>query len=401
MDLDSFFVSVERLLNPTLNGKPVIVGGVGDRGVVSSCSYEARSMGVRSAMSFKKARQLCPDGIYMPGHMSEYGRYSKMVTDIIADKAPLFEKASIDEFYIDLTGMDKYNSVYDWATQLRQAIIAQTGLPISFGLSVNKMLAKMATNEAKPNGQYMIPLGTEQQFLDPLPVGRIPFCGEKTEKFLHTKGIKTIYDLRQFSAEALHNWMGQSGIDLWQRAHGKASVNVQPYYDPKSMSTERTFNHDSKDVEWLKKVFISLVEKLAFELREERKLTACVAIKIRYKNFETHTKQLSIKATANSKLLLEKVLYLFNDFYENEREVRLLGVRFSNLEEGGYQADMFQDTEKEMKLYKAIDGLKVKHGKNKVVLAQNLGVENIKRNDPKADLNKEEKLTKPKNKKSR
>ncbi|MBL7777914.1 MAG: DNA polymerase IV [Chitinophagales bacterium] len=401
MDLDSFFVSVERLLDPSLNGKPVIVGGVGDRGVVSSCSYEARSMGVRSAMSFKKARQLCPNGVYMQGHMSEYSKYSKMVTDVIAERAPLFEKASIDEFYIDLTGMDKYNNVYDWATQLRQAIIAQTGLPISFGLSINKMLAKMATNEAKPNGQYMIPLGTEQQFLDPLPVGRIPFCGEKTEKFLHTKGVKTIYDLRQFSADALQHWMGQSGIDLWHRAHGKASVNVQPYHDPKSMSSERTFHKDSQDKEWLKKVFISLVEKLAFELRDERKLAGCVAIKIRYKNFETHTKQLSIKPTANSKLLLEKVLYLFNDFYEVGRDVRLLGVRFSSLEEGGYQADMFQDTEKEMKLYKAIDSLKVKHGKSKIVLAQNLGTETIKRNDPKADLNKEVKLLATKNKKFR
>jgi len=392
LDLDSFFVSVERLFDPSLNGKPVVVGGTSTRGVVSSCSYEARKYGIHSAMSTTKAKKLCPHAIFLWGRMNDYSSYSKIVTDIIAERAPLFEKASIDEFYVDLTGMDKYFGVYKWAAELRQKIIAETKLPISWGLSVNKMMAKMATNEAKPNGQYMIELGKEQEFLDPKPIGKIPFCGEKTEKFLNAKGIKTIYDLRQFSKEALYNWMGKSGVDLWERAHGRATATLHPYHEPKSMSSDRTFDRDTNDSEWLKKVIIALTEKLAFELREEKFLTSCVAIKIRYSNFETHTKQLAIPITSNSKVLMEKAIHLFNELFDTKRKVRLLGVRFSDLEKGAYQINLFDDREKDILLYKAIDEMKTKHGKEKLVLAQNLNMENLKRNDPKAFLNKEVKL---------
>lgn len=400
LDLDSFFVSVERIFDPSLNGKPVIVGGTGDRGVVSSCSYEARQFGVRSAMNFKRARQLCPHGIYLMGHHTEYSRYSKMVTDIIAARAPLFEKASIDEFYIDLTGMDKYFGCWKWSTELRKKIISETKLPISFGLSVNKMLAKMATNEAKPNGELMIELGKEQEFLDPLSVGKIPFCGEKTEKFLNSKKIKTIYDLRLFSAEALHNWMGEHGVELWNRAHGRGSVTIHPYHDPKSMSSERTFDKDSNNVAWLQKVIIALTEKLAFELRDEKKLTKCVALKVCYENFETHTKQISVSATSNTKILTEKALHCFDAFYDTSRKVRLLGVKFSNLEEGVYQINLFEDREKDILLYKAVDEMKTKHGKDKLVLAQNLNIGNVKRNDPKADLDKQAKYERTKAKRT-
>ena len=391
LDLDSFFVSVERLFDPSLIGRPVIVGGTSTRGVVSSCSYEARKCGVHSAMPTSKAKKLCPDAVFLWGRMEDYSRYSKMVTDIIAARAPLFEKASIDEFYIDLTGMEQYFGTYKWATELREKIIAETKLPISWGLSINKMLAKMATNEGKPNGQYRIELGKEQEFLDPKPVGKIPFCGEKTEAFLNSKGVKTIYDLRMFSREALHNWMGKSGVDLWERAHGRATSVIQPYHEPKSISSERTFDADTDDAEWLKKVIIALTEKLAFELREEKKLTSCVAIKIRYTGFETHTKQMTIPITSNSKVLMEKAIHLFTEVFDTNRKVRLLGVKFSSLEDGAYQINLFDDREKDILLYKAIDEMKNKHGKEKLVLAQNLNLGNVKRNDPKAELDKEAK----------
>jgi len=399
MDLDSFFVSVERLFDKSLIGKPVIVGGSSNRGVVSSCSYEARKFGVHSAMSIVKARKLCPHGIFVSGRMSDYGHYSKMVTDIIAERAPMFEKASIDEFYVDLTGMDKYYGCWKWSTELRQAIVRETNLPISFGLSINKMLAKMATNEGKPNGQYMIELGKEQEFLDPKPVGKIPFCGDKTVKFLNDKGIHTIYDLRQFSPEALNNWLGKHGYDLWNRAHGRGTAELHPYHDPKSMSSERTFNADTDDADWLKKVIISLTEKLGFELREEKKLTKCVAIKIRYSDFSTYTRQLAIPATSNSKILMEVALKIFAEAYDTNRDVRLIGVKLSNLEEGAYQINMFDDNEKEVLLYKAIDEMKAKHGLNKVTLAQNIGLGNVKRNDPEADMNREVKREQSKSKK--
>ena len=389
LDLDSFFVSVERLFDKTLEGKPVIVGGTSNRGVVSSCSYEARKMGVHSAMPIVKAKQLCPNGIYLKGRMNEYGRFSGMVTDIIAARSPLFEKASVDEFYIDLTGMDKFFGAYKWSTELRQAIIKETKLPISFGLSINKMLAKMATNEAKPNGQYMIEPGKEQEFLDAKPVSKIPMCGEKTVEFLATKGIHTIYDLRQFSVEALHGWLGKSGTFLWQRAHGIDVGEVHAYHDPKSMSSERTFDTDTNDVDWLKKVLISLAEKLAHELRGEKKLAACVAIKLRYSDFSTFSKQIAIPATSNSKVLIEKTLYLMDELHQSGRKVRLIGVKFTNLADGNYQINMFDDREKDILLYKAIDEMKNKHGAGKVILAQNLNIKTGEHHDSRAALHKE------------
>jgi DNA polymerase IV len=401
LDLDSFFVSVERLFDKNLIGKPVIVGGSSNRGVVSSCSYEARKFGVHSAMPIVTAKKLCPQGIYVSGRMDEYGKYSGMVTDIIAERAPLFEKASIDEFYIDLTGMDKFFGVYKWSTALRQKIMSTTGLPISFGLSVNKMLAKMATNEAKPNGQYIIEPGKEQEFLDPKPVGKIQGCGEKTVEFLNSKGIITIYDLRQFTLKAMEQMLGKQGTYLWNRANGIDHGEVHAYHDPKSMSSERTFDTDTNDVAWLEKVIIGLTEKLAFELRGQSKLTACLAVKIRYSDFSTHSKQMVVPATTNSKLLIEKMLHLFHEFYQPGRKVRLMGVKFTNLSEGNYQINMFEDREKDVLLYKAIDEMKVKHGNGKIILAQNLGLGNVKRNDPRADINREVKRGEGKSKKGK
>ncbi len=391
LDLDSFFVSVERLFDKSLIGKPVIVGGTSNRGVVSSCSYEARKMGVHSAMPIVTAKKLCPNGFYVNGKMNEYIKYSGIVTDIIAERAPVFEKASIDEFYVDLTGMERFFGSYKWSTDLRNRIIAETNLPISWGLSINKMLAKMATNEAKPNGQYMIPEGKEQEFLDSKPVGKIPMCGEKTVEFLKAKGIETIYDLRQFSLVALQTWLGKQGSYLWHRAHGIDLGEVQPYHDPKSMSSERTFERDTTDAEWLKKVIILLSDKLAFELRSEKKMSGCVAIKIRYADFSTHSKQMALASTSNSKVLLEKAIHLFNDLYETGRKVRLIGVRFSDLADGNYQINMFDDREKDILLYKAIDEMKNKHGSGKIILAQNMGVGNVKQNGILGAINKEAK----------
>lgn len=372
LDLDSFFVSVERLFDKSLTGKPVIVGGTSNRGVVASCSYEARKFGIHSAMPIVKARELCPNGIFLKGRYHDYGEFSRQVTDIIRDESPLFEKASVDEFYIDISGMDKYFGAYKWSSELRNKIIRQTNLPISFGLSINKMLAKMATNEAKPNGQFMIPPGKEQEFLDPKPVAKIPFCGEKTAAQLRAKGIETIYQLRQFTEEALEHWMGKHGIYLWRRAHGIDDSEVHPYHDAKSMSSERTFSEDSNDVDWLKGIITGLCENLAFELRAGKKLTGCVALKIRYQDFATHTIQTSMPATSNSRILIEKALQLFDSGYHLHNKVRLLGVRFTELTGGNYQINLFNDREKDILLYKAVDILKSKHGTDKIKLAQNI-----------------------------
>jgi DNA polymerase-4 len=390
LDLDSFFVSVERLKDPSLNGKPVIVGAVGNRGVVSSCSYEARKLGVHSAMSAVKARQLCPHGIYIGGDMASYSKYSRMVTQIIADTAPLFEKASIDEFYIDLTGMDKFFGSYKWATELREKIIRETGLPISFGLSVNKMMAKMATNTAKPNGQLQIERGKEQAFLDPLSVIKIPFVGEKMYKSLQKIKVETIADLRQIPLEKLLKYYGKSGADLWNRARGLSTAPVSNYREEKSISAERTFDTDTSDIEFHRSVIFILAEKLSHELRKLNRLTSCIAIKLRYNDFTTVSKQFTINYSHSSKYLIEQAQNIFHELYEKDRPVRLLGVRFSGLVFVNSQYDLFDDKEEENNLYKAIDSVKTKYGTNKLVLARGMDMGTIKRNkDVLAEMKRE------------
>ncbi len=229
MDLDSFFVSVECLRNASLKGKPLVVGGSGNRGVVASCSYEARAFGVRSAMPVRLARQLCPDMVVISGDMESYSKYSRLITDIIRSEVPLFEKASIDEFYIDATGMDRFFHTRQWAVELRSKIIRESGLPLSMGLSANKMVSKVATGTAKPNNTRMIDPGTEMAFLEPMPIERIPMIGEKTAAMLHRTGVYTVGMLRQIPLQLLENMLGKAGPELWRRAHGIDSSPVVPY----------------------------------------------------------------------------------------------------------------------------------------------------------------------------
>ncbi|MFN8276535.1 MAG: DNA polymerase IV [Chitinophagales bacterium] len=390
LDLDSFFVSVERLKDPSLIGKPVIVGAVGHRGVVSSCSYEARAMGVHAAMSSAQAHRLCPNGIYLRGDSVAYSQYSRMVTEVIAAEAPLYEKASIDEFYIDLTGMDKYFGAWKWSVALREKIISATGLPISFGLSVNKMLAKMATNAGKPNGQFCISPGTEQEFLDPLPVGKIPFVGEKLEARLVQMGIRTVAELR---AVPLHNLMrifGKTGVALYQRARGEHMSEVHPYREEKSVSVERTFDEDTADVVFLHAALFVLTEKLSYDLRKLKRLTACVTVKIRYHDFTTVSRQTTIHDTLSTTTLIQEATALFDAFYEPGRTVRLIGIRFSHLTYAGGQMSFFDQQEEETKMYAAIDEVKKKYGNSKIVLARGMDIAHVKRNrDVQAQLREE------------
>ena len=380
MDLDSFFVSVERLKDPSLLGKPVIVGGVGARGVVSSCSYEARKSGVHSAMPGAKAHKLCPHGIFLPGDSSSYSKYSRMVTQIIADTSPLFEKASIDEFYVDLTGMDKYFGSYKWSSELRQKIIKETGLPISFGLSINKMLAKMATNDAKPNGQLMIERGKEQDFLDPKPVGKIPHVGEKLQESLKRMNINTIYELRQMPIDNLMKIFGKTGTMLWNRARGISNSPVANYREEKSISVERTFDMDTTDIEFLQSALFVLTEKLSYDLRKLNRLTSCITVKVRYDDFSTTSHQHTVDYSLSSKYLIEMSAALFKTLYETGRPVRLIGVRFSHLIHSNTQFELFNDREEENNLYKAIDTVKSKYGTSKLILARGIDLGNVKRN---------------------
>lgn len=363
LDLDSFFVSVAVLSDPSLKGKAVIVGGSKDRGVVTTCSYEARKFGVHSAMPMKKAMQLCPHAIIVHSARGEYSRYSRWVTDIIAAKAPLFEKASIDEFYIDLTGMDKFFDPYKWTIDLRNEIIAETKLPISFGLATNKMVAKIATDEAKPNGYLFVEPGMEKQFLAPLPVNKFSGVGEHTFVVLKSMGIFLIGDILQKTEKDLEEKLGKWGIDLYQKAQGIYSGEVHSYHEAKSISTESTFEENKTDINFLLSELVRMTEKIAFELRKEEKLTGCIAVKIRYPDFETTSRQTTIPYTLRDDELIPVAMDLFHKLYRKGMPVRLLGVRLSELTNHPVQASLFEDVEKKSNLYKAIDGVKNKYGK--------------------------------------
>jgi DNA polymerase-4 len=369
-DLDSFFVSVEVLNDPSLKGKAVIVGGSRDRGVVTTCSYEARKFGVRSAMPMKTAMKLCPHAILLRGTRGQYSRYSRWVTEIIAAKAPLFEKASIDEFYIDLTGMDKFFDVFQWTIDLRNEIIEKTQLPISFGLATNKMVAKIATDEAKPNGYLFVQPGMEKQFLAPLPVNKFSGVGEQLYKTLLEMNIRTIRDLSETPRALLEKKLGKWGAGLWQKSQGIHEGEVVPYHESKSISSENTFEENTADTDFLLSEIVRLTEKIAYELRQDEKLTGCIAVKIRYPDFETTSRQTTINYTLRDDELIPVALDLFHKLYRKGQPVRLLGVRLSELTNHPVQASLFDNAEKRNNLYKAIDEVKNKFGKGSLKKAR-------------------------------
>ncbi len=374
MDLDAFFVAVECKRNSRLKGKPLIVGGSSRRGVVAACSYEARRFGVHSAMPMYLAMQLCPDATVISGDMEAYSIHSHLVTQIIEDKAPLFEKASIDEFYIDATGLDRFFGTFTWAKELRQAIIKGSGLPISMALSVNKLVSKVATAEFKPNAERHIPAGEEKDFFAPLSVEKLPMVGKQTASFLYDMGVRTVATLREMPMKFLYSAFGKNGLSLWNKAHAVDDSPVISYREQKSISTECTFDSDTIDVKKLKSILIAMVEKVAFQLREQKKLTSCVTVKIRYSNFDTETKQIHIPYTSSDHLLLRTVLELFERLYNRRMLLRLVGVRLSGLVGGNYQISLFDDTEESINLYEAIDRIKHKHGSEKLMRAVTLDV---------------------------
>lgn len=369
LDLDSFYVSVEQLRNPKLIGKPVLIGGSGDRGVVASCSYEARKFGIHSAMPMKVARRLCSHAIIVRGDMEQYSKYSGLVTDIIKDTVPLFEKSSIDEFYVDMTGMDKYFGCLKFTNELKRKVVKESGLPISYGLASNKLIGKVATNEVKPNGQIEIPFGNEKSFLAPLSIAKIPGIGKQTAILLLKMGVETVKILSDIPVEMMQNLLGKNGSELWRRANGIDDTPVVPYHEQKSISTENTFGQDTIDMNFMRAEMIRMTERIAFELRKQNKLTGCVTIKLRYSNFETFTKQQSISYTNADHVLFKTAKELFERLYDRRMLIRMLGIRFTNLIPGNYQIHLFEDTQEMIKLYQAIDSVKKRFGEGMVCKA--------------------------------
>jgi len=382
MDLDTFFVSVERLLDSRLEKRPILIGGTSDRGVVASCSYEARAFGVHSGMGMKLAQHLCPEAVVIRGNTANYTKYSKVVTEIIQREVPVFEKTSIDEFYVDLTGMDRFFGCLKLATELRARVLKESGLPISFGMSVNKTVSKIATGEAKPNNQMHVVKGTEKPFLAPLSVRKIPMVGAKTYETLRGLGVKYVSTLQDMPVDLLQRVFGQSGVQLWKKANGIDNSSVVPFQERKSISTERTFDKDTTDVHKLKGILSAMAENLAFQLRRGNKLSSCITVKLRYSDFNTYTLQQHIPYTAADHLLIPKVMELFERLYNKRLLVRLIGVRYSDLVQGGYQINLFDDTEEMISLYKAMDHIRDRFGDRAVLRASGMMARTIGRSNP-------------------
>lgn len=366
LDLDAFFVSVEQLHNRELRGKPVIIGGSSGRGVVASCSYEARRYGIHAAMPIRHARQRCPDAIVLRGDMESYLRHSALITELLAEEAPVLEKASIDEFYLDISGMDRYFGCWKWSQELRQKVIRESGLPLSIGLSVNKLVSKVGAGEGKPNGAQLVEAGREKQFLAPLPVRRLPAVGKVTSHRLSQMGIRTVQALSQVPPLLLQREFGKPGKQLWEKAHGIDHRPVVPYTDRQSISTERTFQTDTTDVHFLRSTLNQMVTQLAYELRQSARLTSCITVKLRYTDFNTFTRQHRLPYTASDSMLLHHARELLEQLYERRQLVRLLGVRFSNLVPGHPQMSLFDATAEEQRLQAAMDGIRKRFGKRAV-----------------------------------
>ena len=367
LDLDKFFVSVEQRRNSKLIGKSILIGGSNDRGVVAACSNEARKFGIHSAMPMYMAKRLCKEAIIIKSDFEAYSKYSKLVTEVIKDSVPLVEKASIDEFYIDLTGMDKFFGCFKFTEELKQKVNRESGLPVSWGLASNKLISKVATNEIKPNGQIQIPFDNEKLFLAPLSILKIPGIGKETGYKLLKMGLETVKLLSEIPIEFLQNLLGKNGTELWRRANGIDESPVIPYSEQKSISTEHTFQEDTINMDLLKSQLVRMTEKVAFELRMQNLLTGCITVKIRYTDHETHTAQRSNRPTNADHVLMQTVKELFTKLYDRRILVRLIGVRLTNLVSGTYQINLFEDTQETINLYQSIDHIKRRFGEKLVM----------------------------------
>jgi DNA polymerase-4 len=367
-DLDTFFVSVERKLNSSLNNRPVLVGGITDRGVVASCSYEARRFGIYSGMSMKIARRLCPHAAVVKGDSGKYSYWSDIITDILRQNVPVLEKASVDEFYIDMTGMDKVFGIARYSKELRKKIIDETALPISMGLSVNKTVSKVATGESKPRGgELTIAHGMEKEFLSPLPVRKLPMVGHETFQVLSELGIKTIATLQQMPAQAMEKVLGKNGQTLWLRSQGIDNTPVKPYYERESLSLERTFDRDTIDVAKLTSILRAMAEGLAYQLRAGNKLTACITLKLRYSDMQTMSRQERLPYTSCDHIITEKALNIFKQLFARRQLVRTIGMKCSHLVGGGHQINLLEDSVELIQLYQQMDYLRKKYKHSRVV----------------------------------
>ncbi len=371
VDMDAFFVSVELLERPELRGKPVVVGGRPDqRGVVTAASYEARKYGIQSAMPLRTAGRLCPHAIFLDGHHAKYTQWSDRVASILAKFSPVVEMVSIDEAYLDLSGTQRlHGPPFAASDKLLRTITRDTGLPCSGGLAATRLVAKVASDQAKPRGLVWVPAGREEQFLAPLPVRKIPGIGKVTERALRALSIETVEQITALPQEKLEKIFGQWGTALYRKARGGDSYEFVVDAEPKSISQNHTFNEDTCDPAALSSVLSHLSQKACKRLREAGLAARTLTLTIRYEGFDTHTrsKTLGESSSLDSAInaVFQELLHLHRD---RSRRVRLLGTSLSGFTHGGEQLDLLQAEQREklQKLTQATDQLRNRFGFDKV-----------------------------------
>ena len=377
VDMDAFFVSVEELADPSLRGKPVIVGADPDgRGVVAAASYAARKFGVHSAMPIRTAKKLCPHAIFLRGHHEKYREYSDKVYTIFQEFSPVIEMVSIDEAYLDLTGCERlHGGMLRAADRLIRSVKERTGLNCSVGASTSHLVSKIASDQAKPHGLLYVLPGCEKAFLAPLPVRRMPGIGKVTEPELLSLGISTIGDLQSYGADRLKEKFGKYGEWLYAKSLGKDIEAYSYKEDPKSISHETTFPEDIADGEELERTLSYLSQLVARRLREHRLFARTVGLKLRNYRFKTITRDTTLdEPTHLDSVIFEHVLRMLNIAWDGREKIRLVGVRASNLERSTFQLDLFNATKRDKlgRVLQAADQVRGRYGFDAVQLARSL-----------------------------
>jgi DNA polymerase-4 len=382
IDLDAFFVSVEQVLNPELKGKPVLVGGKPERrGVVAAASYEARAFGVHSAMPLITASRLCPQAIFIQGNFSRYREASQKFMAILADFSPYLEPMGIDEAYLDVTGFESWHgSIRQMAEKIKRRVSRELGLCASIGIASSKIVAKIASDFSKPDGLLEVPPGEERSFLAPLPVGKLPGIGKKSECVLHDLGIRTIGRLAKMPVTALRSHFGAYGELMREHACGIDDRAVEPPASAKSVSRETTFDTDTRDAAFLNATLRYLSERVGSDIREKGKLAKRVTLKVRYADFTTITRQQTVTqpTDADQTIFGTGLDLLRRELALEKQPVRLIGIGVSRLLEAGRQQDMLDTSALRMeKLNSVIDHIRRKHGFTAIQTGRTLRLKDI------------------------